>query len=455
MSLQSTILCCIAIFLLAFVKTSVNDDEIPQLASVSMLADKVCRGNSHLPLKLTEYTLQNGMRISLQECDKEKDEFHFLLFAPGGYTSLPPEERVLGWACSKVAYDSGVNGLTADEFSYDLVSHNLEMRIRTHLFERSIEASGPVAELAHCLEITKLFLSAPQFTDEGFKSASKRSFGKLDKRATKGNIHGLRDIFLQTNMQNWDIIKPFNFDDLKALDLTKVEPIYRKLYSNPAEFNFVLAGDINSKLVQKQIEQTLGSLPKTSQFLNPPPPAPPFPEGIRKEFSGFSRYKQSLTRITFVIPRENADLNTLDLLSAHLNRKVKSLITNADSLKREMTINYEFPLFPCLDVLWLQVQFSSPKSQIEPYCRMILKSLERAKQDLDEDEIAYSMMALHQRRSIAFDHTGELLLLSNYCRSGRNKDNLYITEYDEKTMLKKVKECYPDVSKYSIITLHP
>jgi hypothetical protein len=455
MTLPSSIFSYIAVFLLVFAQTSVNEDEIALTKKIATLADKVYRAEEpHSPHKLVEFTLANGMQICLQPCEKEKNEFHFQLFAPGGFTSLPPEERALGWTSSKVAWESGINGQTTDEFTFHLVDHNAAMRITTHIFGRAIEASGPISELPYCLHIAKLFLSEPQFTEEGLKHALKRALSTLDKKSKKGNSKGLRDIFLLTNMHNWDILQPNSPEDFKDVSLAKIESIFKKLYSNPAEFHLALAGDIDTELVTKQIEETLGSLPKTSQYLTSLPPIPPFPNGLKKEFFGYSRYQQSLTRLTFPLSKD-VDLQTLDLLCAHLNRKIKLLLVNADSLKKEMTINYEFPLFPSLDVLWLEIQFSCPKSQIEPYSRLILKALEKVQNEIEESDIALSMTELKRRRSIPLDLTGELLVLSNYCRSGRNKDNLYTTKYDEKVMSKKIKDCYPNVSNYSMITLHP
>jgi predicted Zn-dependent peptidase len=413
-----------------------------------------CLADHHLK----ELTLKNGMRVCLKQSEREPGEVEFQLFALGGFASLNPHDRPSAWLAPETAWESGIAHQTSDELACTLDDRAIEMGIKIKLFDRQIEVTTPSSELAYSLGLVRLFFIEPQFKIEGMKAALTRARSKLQKRAQAGDLTG-REIFWKVNMQNWDVLAPFTFADLSEVKVEKTNSLFKKFFSNPSDFVLVMVGDFNPQLVIPLLETTLGSLPAGAVQQWTPPQPPAFPDGIiKKEFSGITRYKKSVTRLTFPLS-PTTDLATLDLLIAVLKQRFLSSPSDPKSLSKNLNICYEFPLFPLLDVTWLIIQFSSPPSHISSHCQFILKTLAAVKQKgLTEQEVASACQELERNQLVIADNATELLLLANTYRIGADIEQIYSSAYKEKSnkeLIKKVLECYPKLDQYSIITLQP
>jgi zinc protease len=408
---------------------------------------------------VTELTLKNGMRICLKQSAVEPQEFSFQLVAAGGYASLPVTDQPSAWLAAEIAWESGLDQQTGDELECALDDHSLEMKVQLGLFNRQIEAAGPVKELSYCLQLVRLLFTCPQFNENGLKDALAQARYQLQQKA-KANKSIDGEMFTRVNMRNWYIVTPFNPLDLNKIELKKAEQLFKNFFSNPAEFTFILVGDFNSQEVIPLLEESLGSL-AASPIKEWTIPAPPrFSEEItKKEFAGITRYKIGYTHLTFPLPCQTSNPLILELLCTILKRRFLAEESFHQQWKDGIKITHQFPLFPYLNPLWLVIKFTSSPSDAQLISQAILKALENIKQiGITEQEIKAAYEELMANRLNASDNDTELFLLANYYQAGWDILHIYTLpdeEKQEKIMLKKVLECYPNLSQYSIISLHP
>lgn len=408
---------------------------------------------------VVELTLKNGMRICLRHSDREPGEVEFQLFALGGYASLPPQDRPASWLAADTTWESGLDQHSSDELACLLDDHAIDLKIHIDLFDRQIEATSPTSELAYCLRLVNLLLTHPQFKPEGLKEALANALSRMQKKEAAGDLTG-REVFLDINMQHWKMLSPFTAKDLHSVKLEQTARLFKQFFSNPADFTFVLVGDFDAKAILPILEDSLGTLPMLPKQSWSSPPSPAFPEGItKKEFSGVTRYKASLTRLTFPMQAQAADLATLDLLCVILKRRFLSNLAHCECAHKSLHVNYELPLFPRLDPVWLVIQFSSPTTEVTPMGQAVLKILEGIKQKgISEKEVTLAFQEVERNRQTFIDNTSELLSLANTYKMKGSVENLYkptFKDKEEKEVLKKILNCYPPLDQYSIISLHP
>jgi zinc protease len=409
--------------------------------------------------QIVETTLKNGLRVCLKKSDLEPGEFDFQLFAVGGFAHLPVADQPSAWLATEIAWESGLDQLTGDELECALDDHSLEMSINLNSFDRQIQAAGPTSELIYCLRLTKLFFTDPQFDEEGLKEALNHARRRLQHKGKMGQVFD-EETALKINLRNWSVISPFHALDLAKIELPKAKASFKHFFSNPAEFALVIVGDFEPQKIIPLLEESLGSLPASPVISRGELTSPSFPTGItKKEFVGITRYRQGLTRLTFPLSLQTIDPLALDLLCSILKRELTAHSILGQLEKTCFNVSYSFPLFPYMQPCWLVMKFSCSTPHIHSVCQEILKKMEAIQQEgISEELIRFAIQEWADKRNQISNNSYVLSLLSDYYRAGWDIRQLYPSPdhtLQEKEMVKKVLDCYPNLNQYSMISLHP
>lgn len=409
--------------------------------------------------QITEVTLNNGLRICLKKSNLEPNEFVFQLFALGGIAHMPISDQPSTWLAANIAWASGLNQLTGDELECAIDDHSLEMNLKIDLFDRKIEAAGPTTELEYCFHIIKLFFTQPQFNESGLNEALTQTRKRL-LNIEQANKLADEELALKINFKNWYTVAPFHTLDLDRVDLRKAQEIFKKLFLNPAEFTLVIVGDFDPQQTINLLEKTLGSLQKRSVMPLNPIHCPSFPNGItKKELRGATRYRESLTRLTFPLSHQIQDPFLLDLLCLILKQELISESNHQELDKMGFTICYSFPLFPYLQPCWLAIKFTSSEQDAPRLQQEIIRKMEKIKQrGLNPQIVRVALQELANRREQNSDNAYTLASLTYFCKAGWKIEHIYFSpsqNLPEKEIMKKLTDCYPSFDRYSIISLYP
>lgn len=410
--------------------------------------------------QITEVTLKNGLRVCLKQSSLEPYTFEFQLFAVEGYATLPISDQASAWVATDIGREAGLAQYTSDELENALDDHSVEMQTTLGPFDRQIEMTGPSTELPFCLHLICLLFTHPQFNEQSLKEVVAHTRQQLERKNKMSKLIMGSETFTKLNMRNWHIFSPFNSWDLNTIELAKVERLFKQFFSNPADFNLVLVGDFNSQEILPLLEESLGSL-TAFPVLQPHALIPPaFPEGItQKGFSGIPRYQESYTYLTFPLDIQSIDPVTLDLLCICFKQRFVSEANSQEQWKKQLKISYRLPLFPYLKPLWLMIKFRSSADEVSSIRQAILKTLENIKQQgISEQEVKTAYLEFIMHKPVASNNAYEVAQLANYYRANWDILSLYALpdpEIKEKELFKKLKDCYPNLSQYSLISFHP
>lgn len=404
--------------------------------------------------ELTEITLKNGMKVCLKETDHEDAVFAFQLFAIGGYAALPLADRASTILAPDIAWESGLRNQTSDQIAIELYDRSIEFSMEIRNFDRQMLASGPSTELPRCMQLIKALFEQPKFSSDGFKKAVEAKRQDLQARKeAKVSDWSAHEVFVFYNTRNWSVLQSLTLDELQMVDLQKSEKIFRECFADPAEFILVIAGDFKTAQVVKELEEHLGSISRPSSpktFINPLPP--PFPPGItKKELKGFHRYSKTLTCLTFPLNSKRVNRYSLDCLCFILENRLIDPLSEA----KKINATYEYPLFPCIDEVWLSVQFSSSAEEINPTSNQILAALQSLKsQGVTHQEVLDFQRFQKNERSQIWDNCEEIDQLANSYRAAWDvgKANFELSNIE---LFKNELNSYLQLDQCSIISLHP
>lgn len=398
---------------------------------------------------IQEVTLKNGLRVCLKQTDHEEGEFTFQLFAMGGYAAVSAEDRPSAAFAGAIAWESGLQDTNSDKIAYELYQRSLDMDINVRLFDRVIEASGSTENLPYCLELVQTLFTSPQFTIQGLE----RVVSEAKKNLQNQSQETIKELFLRTNTQGWDVLVPLTCEDLKKIKLEQAKTFFKQAFADPSLFTLIFVGDFDFNSIITLLEKHLGSIPSSScpPLINPE--APHFPQGItKKEIKGYSRNRLALTRLTFpVIKKELAALNFIcHILSSRFLRHFSS-----DDNQTHFEVHYEFPFFPRLDHIWLVVQFYGPSVTTQSTIQSTLEIIRQLNQSGLSDQERTS--EINSDNPCEKDNTYLLSLLSNCYHGGWDLTILHTKQHSElkDKHLENILDSYIRLDHYSLISLYP
>ncbi|CUI17077.1 putative metalloprotease [Candidatus Protochlamydia naegleriophila] len=399
--------------------------------------------------QMKEVTLKNGLRICLKRTDYEEGAFVFQMFAMGGYAAAPVANRPSAAFAGAIAWESGLQDASSDKIAYELYQRSLEMNVSIRLFDRVIEASGLTEDLSYCLELIQALFRAPQFTFQGLErviSESKILFQDHSQETIK-------DCFLKTNTQNWDVLTSLTCEDLKKVKLEQAEAFFKQAFADPSLFTLILVGDFDFNNATALLEKHLGCIEARSSAPLINPEAPHFPQGVTKrEIKGYARNRLALTRLTFPVIKK--ELSSLNFICHILSARLLDHFSAVDS-QTQFEVHYEFPLFPRLDHIWLIVQFYGPTTTIHSTTQSTLKIIHHLNRlGLSEQE---RKSELEISNSCEEDNIYLLSLLSNCYHGGWDStliDSKHPIEIKHKGS-ENILDSYIHLDHYSLISLYP
>ncbi len=248
---------------------------------------RVAKKNKYKDLDVTEYYLDNGIRILVKKTNFEKNTVYFHSFSNGGTSLITDDEYLSSSYGPAYAVYSGVNGLDYNQMINVVSNKNCSLSIGINSYSEGFSGyfiNKP--ENMECLfQQIYLFTTMPQFTDEGWEIVRENLYKSAKAWGTKPSdewAKKLNDIIFDNSIR----YKPFDMNAYNKLDKDIAEKVYRERFANPADFTYVFVGDFNEKSLIDMCCIYLGSMstdPDNKE--NPIYERYRLPEGITKVIS--------------------------------------------------------------------------------------------------------------------------------------------------------------------------
>ncbi len=256
-------------------------------------------------LGVTEWTLSNGVRMLIKPTTFQQDEIYFYAYSKGGMSLVPAEDLYAADLAPMVVMMMGLGDFSRLGLSKSLVGKTTDLSISID-DEEVIKGTTSIKDFETALQLTYLMFTAPRRDEEAFQSLIGMIYNQLLNKYQDPQMVFADSIRLaQTNRSECTIV--WNTENLQKVTLDKCLNIYRERFANPADFTFVLVGNIdpNDKTTQKQICQWLGGMKTTKEREDFGDNGPRVPLGIHRHYF---THPMEMTKVSNFIQYTSCDI---------------------------------------------------------------------------------------------------------------------------------------------------
>ena len=194
----------------------------------------------------TEYVLENGARIIAAISRSEKSRINMSVIRKGGTSLVSESEYMSCYVAPKYAIYSGLAGLDINQLQKYIADKNVYFNMDIYDHYEQISAYSTPESLEYMLQITNLFMSSPQFTEQGWYTTQRL----IDQEAKTYDVQPgdyffakIMD-FLHNGSVRWTPVTP---EKAAMLNKEDAERFYKERFTNPADCTFIFYGDYNER----------------------------------------------------------------------------------------------------------------------------------------------------------------------------------------------------------------
>lgn len=259
----------------------VDNVKTEPLVSAAPKAGKVVKETKNDILNVTEWQLENGVKVILKPTDFKEDEILLSAYSPGGYSLVDDKDVPSAQMTSTIAVMSGVGNHSRIELDKMLAGKIVNVSPFLGENEEGFNGNCSPGDLEEMLQLTHLYFTSPRFDESSFNAYMSRMQAVLQNAGNSPNMV-FRDSMSYIINDRHFRKRPMNIELLSEVNLQKIEAVYRDRFANAGDFTFVFVGNINAEQIKPLVETYLGSLPNINREENWKDNNVRFPNGTNK-----------------------------------------------------------------------------------------------------------------------------------------------------------------------------
>ncbi|MDR0497603.1 MAG: insulinase family protein [Treponema sp.] len=224
--------------------------------------------------------LDNGVEVILKETKNKNSEVSFYAQARGGTFSFPLETDVSVSMAAEMLNVSGLGSWSRSELTRMLLDKQVSMAFWANSHIRGFQGSAAVKDIKTLFEMIYLGFTQPRLDPEAIKAMLDQRRSSMAYQENDPNTVFDREIYktISTNPRSHSM-------ELADLDKANIDEAYAFILacSNPGDYTFVFAGNIDLPVFRSMLETYLASIPASVPFNEWPDVDPQRPRMAEKE----------------------------------------------------------------------------------------------------------------------------------------------------------------------------
>lgn len=216
-------------------------------------------------LNTTDFTLSNGITISIKPTTLKNDEILMDAWRWGGFHKYPVADKQNATYAAIIIQQMGVKDMTPVELRKFMAGKTFSVTPYMNADEEGIEGRSSVKDFETYLQLMYLYFTQPHKDESLFKSfinIQKGSLQFLSKDPGISYQDTLQKIVYKNNPWADGVPKPGDFD---KVNLDRVMAIYHEIFSNAHGMHFTFLGNIDPQQCKPLLEKYIGSLPTAAK----------------------------------------------------------------------------------------------------------------------------------------------------------------------------------------------
>ena len=356
------------------------DEFIDQpLLDTELQPKEIVAENYFADLDVTEWILENGIRVVLKPTDFKNDEIRFSAFSPGGNSIVADSNLIAAESATGIIRESGLGAFNQTQLQKYLSGKIV--RVWPYIGELSEGFSGFASpkDLKTLFELVYLNSTAVREDSIAFSAFRDRLLGIYQNRSANPEA-AFQDSLTATLTQNHIRFRPWSTETLHHLNLRKSIEIFRNRFADASDFTFLFVGNFQPDSIKPLIKTYLGSLPVLNRNETWENKTYRYPKGIIKKEVYKGKEPKSKTSIVITGPfswerRERYLCNSmLDALRIKLRERLREEMSGTYSIN----VYGSYVQFP-IQRYRITFQFGSDPARVDELCSEIFTQIDSLK----------------------------------------------------------------------------
>ena len=234
-------------------------------ADAKLKGSQVKKESKNEELGTTTWVLKNGLKVVVKPTAFKADEVKVSMVGHFGQSSLTDEQYWTSAFLPTMINYMGVSKFSATDLRKQLSGKNASVVVGVDDYETGVVGQGSPKDLETIMQLIYLRFTAPRFSKDDydvlmnqyrpyFENAQKNPdyISAVERQKTLFGNHFRRQ---QVTPALFDLVK-----------FEHIEPIYKALYSNAANFTTYIVGNVDLETLKPLVEKYIGSLPVSKKL---------------------------------------------------------------------------------------------------------------------------------------------------------------------------------------------
>ncbi|MCB1054307.1 MAG: insulinase family protein [Acidobacteria bacterium] len=241
-------------------------DETPDrpLLATSPRPGRVVETTEVPEIGVTEWRLDNGVRVVVKPTDFKNDEVLLAGFSPGGDSLASDEDYPSDRLAADLVELGGVADFDRDALSKVLAGTVAGAGAYISELEEGVRGSASPKDLETLFQLLYLRFTAPRKDPEALAALVERLRPSLERRLSDPGW-AFEEEWLRRLTGDHPRRRPLTPEDLDAIDLDTAYDFYRDRFADAGDFTFVLVGNLDLERLEPLVETYLGALPASGR----------------------------------------------------------------------------------------------------------------------------------------------------------------------------------------------
>ena len=211
----------------------------------------------------TEWTLKNGVKVTLLPTEYTKDQIIFALYRDGGLSRIETAdlESFDMSVFSLYLSNTGVAGFSGTEVSKMLSGKTVYVRPFVSERVNGVTGSTRGADLEIALQLAYLYYTAPRFDEDEFATGINQLKAILPNFISQPNYKFQKEA-MKTMYSDNPRRKITDEETVEKASAETLGRVYKQLFSDAAGLRMNIIGDFDINEIKPLIEKYIGSIPK-------------------------------------------------------------------------------------------------------------------------------------------------------------------------------------------------
>jgi len=230
---------------------------------------KVVAESKNEKLGTTDFTLSNGVTITIKPTTFKNDEIQMDAWRWGGWQTFPLEDKDNAKHAAELVGVMGVKDMSPTDLQKFLSGKTVGVTPYLNDYEEGIQGNSSVKDFETFLQLVNLYFTQPRKDESLFNSFVTKQKSQLQFLKANPQFYYMDTVAkIVYNNNPWASIPLPKAEEYANLNIDKIMSIYNRIYDNADGMHFTFVGNIDPATAKPLFERYLGSLPGKTEAHN-------------------------------------------------------------------------------------------------------------------------------------------------------------------------------------------